>query len=108
MRNKKLYIITIPIIMIIALLTVIYVRYYTVGAREINYNGEMCVLYNDGIYMATGDVAERHTKFVGYIDIEKRVYIEKDDDTVMYVNDIMYKKLTNSDAAEFSDNSQRN
>ena len=53
-------------------------------------------------------MAERHTKFVGYIDIEKRVYIEKDDDTVMYVNDVMYKKLTNSDAAEFSDNSQRN
>lgn len=93
MRNKKLYIITIPIIMIIALLTVIYVRYYTVGPREIYYNGEMCVLYNDGIYAESGDVAERHTKFVGYLDINKRVFIEKDDDTVMYVNETMYKKL---------------
>lgn len=107
MKNKNTLLVLIPVI-ILAVLTAVYVHHYTVGPREINYNGEMCVLYNDGIYMATGDVAERHTKFVGYIDIEKRVYIEKDDDTVMYVNDIMYKKLTNSDAAEFSDNSQRN
>lgn len=106
-RNKKI-ILSISMIAAIAVLIAFFSRYYTVGPREINYNGEMCVLYNDGIYMATGDAAERHTKFVGYIDIEKRVYIEKDDDTVMYVNDIMYKKLTNSDAAEFSDNSQRN
>ena len=108
MKNKKVLTVIIPIIIIFAVLTTAFVRYYTVGPREIYYKGEACVLYNDGIYMATGDVAERHTKFVGYIDIEKRVYIEKDDDTVMYVNDVMYKKLTNSDAAEFSDNSQRN
>lgn len=38
----------IPVI-ILAVLTAVYVHHYTVGPREINYNGEMCVLYNDGI-----------------------------------------------------------
>lgn len=96
MKNKKTLLVLIPVI-ILAVLTVIYVRYYTVGPREIYYNGEMCVLYNDGIYVETGDVAERHTKFVGYLDINKRVFIEKDDDAVMYVNETMYRKLPKTD-----------
>lgn len=99
MRSKKSLFLLIPVI-ILAMLTAVYVHHYTVGPREINYNGEMCVLYNGGIYAETGDVAERHTKFVGYLDINKRVFIEKDDDTVMYVNETMYRKLPKTDSTK--------